>query len=442
MDVSAVLERVEAPNTIDGADVVPPGFKHTEVGVIPKDWCARRLRDCLRSTPAYGINAPASAYDDRLPTYLRITDISDDGRFEPDPLVSVSHPNARNYYLEAGDLVFARTGASVGKSYLYDEDDGRLVFAGFLIRISADPSRLDPQFLSYYVQTKAYWDWVNLMSARSGQPGINGQEYASLMLPVPDPAEQRAIAAALADVDGVLGALAALIAKKRAIKQAAMQQLLTGRTRLPGFTGEWKRVGSGAIGTFRGGTGFPTRYQGEVTGDYPFLKVSDMNHEGNEVYMTSSSNHVSETIRKRIGATVFPTNSIVFAKVGAAVFLERKRILVRPSCLDNNMAAFSVDSSCADYRFIYYALLNTRFGDLVSTTALPALNGAVLSKIPLSLPSLAEQSAIAAVLSDMDAEIEALDARREKTEAIKQGMMQALLTGRVRLNGEVSGART
>ncbi len=70
MDVSAVLERVEAPNTIDGADVVPPGFKHTEVGVIPKDWCARRLRDCLRSTPAYGINAPASAYDDRLPTYL------------------------------------------------------------------------------------------------------------------------------------------------------------------------------------------------------------------------------------------------------------------------------------------------------------------------------------------------------------------------------------
>ena len=235
---------VPMPSTTDSA-TAPPEYKRTDIGVIPQDWTARSLRSLLRSAPSYGINAAAVPFDDSLPTYLRITDIGEDHHFRPSPLVSVRHPHVEAFFLGKGDLVFARTGASVGKSYLYSPDDGPLVFAGFLIRVNPDSERLHPVFLSYCVQARRYWDWVATMSIRSGQPGINGQEYGTFLLPLPPPTEQRAIAEALSDVDGLLAALEKLIVKKRAIKQAAMQQLLTGKTRLPGFSGKWetKRLG-------------------------------------------------------------------------------------------------------------------------------------------------------------------------------------------------------
>ena len=219
---------------------VPVGYRRTEVGVIPEDWEARSLRSTLAESPSYGINAPAVPFDGSLPTYIRITDIGNDGRFRPTPRVSVNGAHATRFFLKPGDLVFARTGASVGKSYLYDRRDGPLVFAGFLIRLTPDPSRLRPAFIAYYVQTRRYWRWIANNSARSGQPGINSREYGSLPIPVPPVAEQQAIAAVLSDVDELIGSLETLIAKKRAIKQATMQQLLTGRTRLPGFGGEWE----------------------------------------------------------------------------------------------------------------------------------------------------------------------------------------------------------
>ena len=98
---------------------------------------------------------------------------------------SVNHPAAASYLLEPGDIVFARTGASVGKSYLYDAEDGNLVFAGFLIRISPDPKSLVPGFLSFYAQSGSYWNWVKAHSQRSGQPGINAREFASLPIQIP-----------------------------------------------------------------------------------------------------------------------------------------------------------------------------------------------------------------------------------------------------------------
>lgn len=290
-----------------------------------------------------------------------------------------------------------------------------------------------PKFLTYSLLGRAD-DLLKLVSTAGNSAGVLDTKLVQAFeIFLPGLHEQRAIAEALSDVDGLIAALDKLIAKKRAIKQAAMQQLLTGKTRLPGFSGEWETKRLGEIGRFRGGNGFPTKYQGGAAGDYPFFKVSDMNNEGNETFMQVANNYISETVRKQLGATAFPANSIVFAKVGAAVFLERKKILAKPSCIDNNMAAFTLDNASTNHRFIHYVLLNMKLGDLVTTTALPSLSGRVLSAIEIRLPAVPEQTAISTVLSDMDAEIAALEARRDKTRAIKQGMMQQLLTGRIRL---------
>ena len=207
-------------------------YKETEVGPIPEDWEVAKLGDCLSEPPAYGINAPAVHYQDSLPTYIRITDITDDGRYSPEKLVSVNAANASDYFLEDGDLVFARTGASVGKSYRYIPADGRLVFAGFLIRVRPHRSRLNPSFLAAFATTGRYWNWVRQMSMRSGQPGINGNEYAQLPIPRTMIEEQTAIAAILTDIDAEITALEAKLAKARQIKQGMMHDLLSGRIRL------------------------------------------------------------------------------------------------------------------------------------------------------------------------------------------------------------------
>ena len=146
-------------------------------------------------------------------------------------------------------------------------------------------------------------------------------------------------------------------------------------------------VSAGDVGVFRGGSGFPIRFQGQKGAELPFFKVSDMNTTGNELFMVRANNYVSEKLRASMGANRIPAGAIVFAKVGAAVFLERKRILAQDSCIDNNMAAFIVDSSRADVRFLHYLLSAFKLSSLVATTALPSLNGKQLRSIPLVMPS-------------------------------------------------------
>ena len=212
------------------------GLKHTEAGVLPVDWKVHPLGDLLTSPPSYGINAPAIPFNSRHPTYLRITDISEDGRFQEETKVSVKHALAASYVLTDGDIVFARTGASVGKSYLYDHQDGELVFAGFLIRVRPDLRKLSPKYLKYFTHSSSYWTWVKVNSMRSGQPGINGKEYAALPIPLPPTkAEQETIATALSGADSLIELLGRLVEKKRHLKQGAMRELLTGEKRLSGF---------------------------------------------------------------------------------------------------------------------------------------------------------------------------------------------------------------
>jgi type I restriction enzyme S subunit len=196
-------------------------------------WCEAILSNFLLSTPDYGINAPGVPDTGAYPKYLRITDITDDGRFAPPVQAAVNHPESSRYILSKDEIVFARTGASVGKSYLYKDADGELVFAGFLIRAKIDPSKLSPEYLAAYTHTAEYWNWVRLMSMRSGQPGINGQEYASMSFRIPPTlSEQTAIASVLSDMDAELEVLEGKLDKARQVKQGMMQQLLTGKVRL------------------------------------------------------------------------------------------------------------------------------------------------------------------------------------------------------------------
>lgn len=402
---------------------VKPGYKRSEMGPIPEDWGISQLGLCLMTRPSYGINAAAVPYSDQLPAYIRITDISDDGRFSPSPRVSVRSDSSGDYVLADGDIVFARTGASVGKSYRYRPVDGPLVFAGFLIRITPDPSKLLPTFASAYVTTGSYWRWVSLMSMRSGQPGINGKEYAQLPLPIPPLPEQRAIAQALSDVDALIAALDCLIAKKRDIKQATMQQLLTGKTRLPGFSGKWEVKTLGSICEISMGRTPPRLNQAYWGRGHVWLSIADMH--------SKVVSYSKEEITDLAAATmsVIPKGTLLMS-----FKLSIGRLCFAGCDLYTNEAICSFNNPQANASYLYYALSRTDFS-LYGKQAVKGytLNKESLKLVEVRLPSQAEQAAIAAILSDMDAELTALENRRDKTRALKQGMMQELLTGKTRL---------
>lgn len=138
----------------------------------------------------YGIGASAVDYSDELYTYLRITDINDDGTLNKNDLKSVDDKDAKNYLLKENDVVFARTGNSTGKAYYYDKMDGELVYAGFLIKFSLDPLKINPKFMKYYVLSEEYKGWVNSMCTGSTRPNINAKMYGNMELTLPSREQQ------------------------------------------------------------------------------------------------------------------------------------------------------------------------------------------------------------------------------------------------------------
>jgi len=387
---------------------VKRGFKQTEVGMIPEDWEVAPVGLRLRRTPSYGINAPAIPFDSRFPTYLRITDITEHGRFSEESKASVEHPAAPAYLLEPGDIVFARTGASVGKSYLYNPKDGDLVFAGFLIRLSPDPEHLVPAFLSFYVQSRPYWNWIKINSMRSGQPGINGREYTSLPIPLPTKAEQEAIAEALIDADALIDSLEQLLAKKRQLKQGTMQELLTGEKRLPEFSGRWEVKALAEVAPLQRGFDLPN---GRLKhGSYPV------------VYSNGVLNYHASFQVKGPGVVTGRSGTI-----GTVTFVE-------DDFWPHNTALWVTSFKGNDPKFIFYLYERIGFERFATGSGVPTLNRNDVHAFKASIPATKrEQSAIAAVLSDMDVEIAALETKLGKGRQIKHGIMQELLTGRIRL---------
>lgn len=401
---------------------VREGYKKTEVGVIPEEWDVRTLDYCLVEKPSYGINAAAVPYDSNLPTYIRITDISDEGRFIKENRVSVLCDDADKYQLKDTDIVFARTGASTGKSYLYNPKDGPLVFAGFLIRTRINVKHAAPRYIKACVETSSFWEWVKKTSTRSGQPGINGNEYASYVIPIPPLPEQQAIATALSDIDGLISSLKKLIDKKKNIKQGAMQELITGKKRLDGFSGDWVEAELSNYLKFQVGFPFTSNHFNQNRNGIRLIKNRDL--KSNDQVFYYSGEYIEDYIVTNGDVLVGMDGDFIpcLWNKGKALLNQRVGRLI----VGNNL----------DLLFIRYALIKPLEDIQRSTfaTTVKHLSHNDIEKMILNLPlTIEEQTAIANILSDMDNEIEVLEQKLNKYKAIKQGMMQELLTGRIRL---------
>ena len=308
--------------------------------------------------------------------------------------------------------MFARTGASVGKSYLYDPADGPLVFAGFLIRVQPNED-VQPAFLTYCVQTERYWGWVASTSSRSGQPGINGREYGTYQLWLPPPDEQCAIAEALSDVDRLIESLEVLIAKKRAVKTAAMQQLLTGKIRLPGFGGGWERMRFGDVCIFLPTANNP---RGDLEGRGDVLYIHYGNVHVHPLPVLDCSHHelpriedhrIGNASRLRDGDLVMVDASEDLAGIGKSVEIMgvgKQEIVPGLHTILSRGKSRHWAAGFKSY-LQYIPEFKSSLERLAAGISVYAVSGRQLADVVLALPPLQEQAAIVSVLSDIDGEI-------------------------------------
>lgn len=394
-------------------ETLRPGYKETDVGVIPEDWEVRPFLKVLRIANGQ--------VDPRDEPYKEMILVAPDhigegtGCLNTRQTASDQGAISGKYRFYEGDIVYSKI-----RPYLR-----KLILADFYGLCSADMYPLSPidgatsDYCFYALLEDRFSNFASSVSARSGIPKINRNEIAQFQFLVPPPNEQRAIAEALSDVDALIAALDVLIAKKRGITQAAMQQLLTGKTRLPGFTGEWHNNTLQEVILCLDNLRIPLNESQRLTmqGDYPYCGANGILDYVNSYVIDDDFILIAED-----GGYFdeFATCPIAYRMSG--------------KCWVNNHAHILKAVPGVNQDFIFYALVHKNIMPFLASGTRAKLNKSEMYKIEISISDdIAEQTAIAEILSDMDAELSALESKRDKTRALKSGMMQELLTGRIRL---------
>jgi type I restriction enzyme, S subunit len=415
------------------------GYKQTEVGVIPEEWDVKHLGELgtvVRGGSPRPAGDPRYFNGDFIPwlTVASLTNIPDNELFVTETASKLTREGSvHSRTLQDGLLVIVNSGAkTLGVAKILSlkccANDGIAALVG-----QRDGER---RFLCYYLnsQTKRLREVV---AAGNDQLNLNTGRIALIPVPFPDLDEQRAIAEALSDIDRLLGGLDRLITKKRGLKRAVMQQLLTGQTRLPGFHDGWSRLSMAESSTLKARIG----WQGLTTAEYLtsgeyYLVTGTEFLDGSIAW--SDCHYVDARRYAQDRNIQLRPNDILITKdgtIGKVAFIDE---LPGPATLNSGVFVIRPKDGAYNPRYFFYALTSRIFDDFLVRLQAGSTITHLYQKdfVNFSFPapsSLAEQAAIASVLVDMDAEVIALEQRHEKTRALKQAMMLELLTGRTRL---------
>lgn len=405
------------------------GYKMTEVGVIPEDWEVKELSS---------ISAIKSGK--RLPKGSLVTSSK-----TPYPYIRVIDMNMG--YLNLSNIMYVPENVQpMISKYIISKNDIYISVAGTLGLVGKIPEELDGanltenanriteiqcnrDYLMYYMMSPLIQNVIEAERTIGAQPKLALQRIRDFYIVLPgDNREQTAIATALSDVDSLISALTKKIEKKKAIKQGLMQQLLTGKKRLPGFGGVWdvvqlKRIISEFIVPMRDK---PTA----LTGPIPWCRIEDF--DGKYLKKSLSNQGVDLNTVSKMNLKIFPVNTLL---VSCSANLGRCAI-VKQKLVTNQTFIGLVPSDRIDVEFLYYKMSreDKNLNNMATGTTISYLSREQFENYEILIPSSkAEQTAIANILSDCDSEIAELEEKRDKYKEIKQGMMQQLLTGKIRL---------
>ena len=388
-------------------------------------WEQRKLGEVAEHFE-YGLNASAKDFDGNH-KYIRITDIDDNLRvFDESGLTSpdIDFDDADSYLLKQGDILFARTGASVGKSYIHRNDNDLVYFAGFLIR-----TRLLDDYSSEFIfqntLTEKYNAFIKIMSQRSGQPGVNAQEYASYFLSIPTFEEQTAIGSFFRTLDTTINLHKRKLDSLRELKKAYLQVMFSQsgesvpRVRFAGFSGDWVERKLGEVAkTYSGGTppvGIKEYYNGEI----PFIRSAEINSVKTELFLTEKGLKNSSAKTVEIGTILYALYGATSGEVGISRIngaINQAILAIKP------MQHY-------DRNFIFQYLRREK-NSIISTYLQGGqgnLSGAIIKDLTFSSPVLAEQQQIGNFFRNLDEQITAQQVKLEGLKRLKAGYLQKML---------------
>ena len=385
---------------------IPQEYKQTELGIIPEDWEVTTIKQIADITTG-NKNTQDAEEGGKYPFYVRSQNVE----------------RINNYSYDCEGVVTAGDGVGTGKIFHYVRGKFGLHQRAYLIYNFKD---FDSQYFYWYF-SQYFYDRINQMTAKSSVDSVRKEMIEDMCILRAPIAEQRAIAEALSDVDGLIAALDKKIAKKRLLKQGAMQQLLTGKKRLPGFTDEWVEKTLGEIGTL---SMCKRIFQEETSdsGDVPFYKIGTFGQEADAFISKAKYESYKNMYR-------FPSKGDILISaagtIGRTVVYDGKPAYFQ----DSNIIwlAHTQKHILNIYLSYVYQIINW---NIENTTIARLYNDNFNNTVVLFPKSLVEQQAIATILSNMDKEIADLEALRDKYRLLKSGMMQKLLTGQIRLKTE------
>jgi type I restriction enzyme S subunit len=412
-----------------------PGYKQTEVGVIPEDWLICQLREVctvLRGGSPRPIEDYLTENADGI-NWIKIGDVGVGAKYIDSTAERILPSGmSRSRYVKPGDFLLSNS-MSFGRPYILRIDgcihDGWLVIGNYQTSFSSE-------YLYYCLSSGGVLAQYLRYAAGSSVLNLNKDIVSRVHVAIPGPQEQANISKALGEVDQLIEQLEGLIYKKKNIKQAAMQELLTGKRRLPGFSGEWEGARLGELFKFRNGLNKAKEFFGKGTSIVNYMDVFN----NSAIYVSTLRGRVLLTKQERqafdvcMGDVFFTRTSETREDIGiASVVLGEvadtafSGFLLRARPINNRL----------EHGFKAYCFqseeVRTQIVSKASYTTRALTNGRILSEVKMLVPPLPEQLAIANVLADMDAELSALEEHLCKARELRQGMMQQLLTGKIRL---------
>ncbi|MGH7800979.1 MAG: restriction endonuclease subunit S [Thermodesulfobacteriota bacterium] len=422
-------------------------FKQTKIGKIPKEWEVVSLGEIGELQYGYTSSAMNKNTGIKL---LRITDIKDDGQvdWQRVPYCEVKNNDFEKYSLAVGDILFARIGATTGKT-TYVDRELKGVFASYLIRFKPLNQNLNPKFLYYYSQSNPYWTQVHKNKEGQLKKGLNAKILATLKLPLPPLSEQKKIAEILSTVDKAVEKVDEAIEKTQRLKKGLMQELLTGRRNtVDGGQGrrEFKQTEIGrvprewevrkVIDLFIVETGTtPSTKQREYWGNgkISWITPTDLSKLNGKIKIGNSKRKITKKALEASNLIPMSKGSIIIstrAPVGYVAVLEEAATF-NQGC----KGLIPKDLSKIFSEFYCYYLLSKeqRLQNLSSGSTFKELSKVGLENFHIPLPPLPEQKKIAEILSTVDKRLELLRKKKEKLERVKKGLMNELLSGRKRV---------
>lgn len=434
---------------------IPQGYKQTEVGVIPEDWGVYSLPDVIWYQEGPGLRN--WQFKSKGLKVINVTNLQENGWLDLDKTdrhISWSEfeKTYKHFACDNGDLVIASSGNSYCKASIVRECDLPLLMNTSVIRFKPI-GIFSKGYMEVYLKSQYFKNQIDLLITGGAQPNFGPAHLNQIKIPAPiEEKEQTAIANALSDVDALISELEKLIAKKQAIKTATMQQLLTGRTRLPQFAlredGTPKGTKPSELGEIPEDWEVYTldnvadvidphpshRAPPEETNGIPFLGIGDFDESGSllksDARIVSSDVYVEHRVRYKLEDGLLGLGRV--ASIGKVIKLrdDLGEYAVSPTL--GVIKPIKIDKQYLFF-FLKSDLVTEQFLKVMSGSTRSSVGMIVLRKLQIVTPSTDEAISVGKILSDMDEEIQALEQRLGKTRQIKQGMMQELLTGKTRL---------